>query len=181
MASPKHVLLYGPPAAGKLTLANKLAETFEIRVLDNHASIDPALRLFEFGTPEFIDLVEHLRVTLIAAAAKAGLDVVTTLVYASGEDDEHVEKLAAATEEHGGVVYRVQLQASEAVLRERLGQPSRRGTKKITDPDQLSRFLARFDTTTPMPGTALRLNTDGLTPDDVVPAIAEKASLTLRT
>lgn len=175
------MLLYGPPAAGKLTVANRLAELYDLRVLDNHASIDPSLRLFEFGTPEFVDLVEQLRVTLISAAASAGLDVVTTLVYASGEDDEHVERLASATETHGGVVHRVQLQASEGVLRERLGQPSRVGTKKITDVGQLSRFLARFDTVTPMPETVLRLNTDGLAPEEVVAAIAGQLTLTPRT
>lgn len=125
-------------------MAERLAKLYDLRVLDNHASIDPTLRLFEFGTPEFVDLVEQLRVTLIAAAAKAGLDIVTTLVYASGEDDDHVQRLATASETHGGVVHRVQLQASEGALRDRLGLPSRIGTKKMTDVGQLTRFLGAW-------------------------------------
>jgi hypothetical protein len=144
-------------------------------------SIDPALRLFSFGTPEFVELVEQIRVALIAAAAKAGLDVVTTLVYAYGEDDEHVERLAQATQNHGGVVHRVQLQAPREVLCDRLGQPSRIGTQKITDTATLGRFLARYDTETPMPGTVLRLNTDELEPDQVVAAVGKRLSLTPRT
>lgn len=180
MSSPNHVLLYGPPAAGKLTVASRLAELYQLRVLDNHASIDPALRLFSFGTPEFVELVEQVRVALITAAAKAGLDVVTTLVYAHGEDDEHVERLAQATESHGGVVHRVQLQAPREVLCDRLGQPSRIGTQKMTDTAQLGRFLTRYDTTTPMPGTVLRLDTTELEPDQVVSTVGEQLNLTLR-
>jgi hypothetical protein len=37
-------------AAGKLTVAQALAAGFDVRVLDNHASRDLALRLFALGT-----------------------------------------------------------------------------------------------------------------------------------
>ena len=49
----KHVLIYGPPGAGKLTVARSLADRYGVRVLDNHLTVDAALRLFNFGTPEF--------------------------------------------------------------------------------------------------------------------------------
>lgn len=181
MSSPNHVLLYGPPAAGKLTVANRLAELYQLHVLDNHASIDPALRLFPFGTSEFVELVEQLRVALIAAAAKADLDIVTTLVYADGEDDKHVERLAQATERHGGVVHRVQLHAPREVLCDRLGHPSRIGTQKMTDTAQLGRFLTRYDTATPMPGTVLQLDTNQYEPDQVVNTIGKQLNLRPRT
>src|SRR4029450_11513572 len=33
--------------------------------LDNHLSVDPAPRLFDFGTPGFADVVERIRVALL--------------------------------------------------------------------------------------------------------------------
>lgn len=45
----RHVLLYGPPAAGKLTVARCLAAEYGLKLLDNTLTIEVALRLFEFG------------------------------------------------------------------------------------------------------------------------------------
>lgn len=89
-------------------------------MLDNHATIDPALRLFRFGTPEFVSLVEELRVTLIPAAACAGIDIVTTLVYGHGVDEAHVRRLSAATTDNGGEVHFVQLRPTDEVLDQRV-------------------------------------------------------------
>jgi hypothetical protein len=126
-----HVLLYGPPGAGKLTVARALAHGYGPRVLDNHLSVDPALRLFPFATPAFGELVARLRVTMLEAAARAGIDVVSTLVYAHGVDDDHVAELSAASADHGAVVTLVQLCPSSEVLAERVAAPSRLGTQKI--------------------------------------------------
>ncbi|MET0144831.1 MAG: hypothetical protein ABW328_08620 [Ilumatobacteraceae bacterium] len=145
LQSCRHVLLYGPPGAGKLTVARSLGDRHGFRVLDNHLTVDPALRLFPFGSPEFGRLVEQLRVALLEAAALAGLDVVSTLVYASGIDDRHVATLVDASERNGATVTLVQLAPSAAALEARIGAPSRRGTQKVTDPALLRDLLERFD------------------------------------
>ena len=108
VSGPRHIFIYGPPAAGKLTVATALHGRYGLRVVDNHVTIDPALRLFRFGMLEFVALVEELRVTLIRAAACAGIDIVTTLVYGHGVDEEHVRRLSAATTDNGGQVHYVQ-------------------------------------------------------------------------
>src|SRR4051812_7067697 len=61
VSRPRHLLIYGPPAAGKLTVATRLADLHGLKVVDNHASVDPALRLFSFGQPQFGPLVEEIR------------------------------------------------------------------------------------------------------------------------
>ncbi|MBA2608364.1 MAG: hypothetical protein H0U92_05475 [Actinobacteria bacterium] len=49
MNSARHVVIYGPPAAGKLTVAREVSERYGYALLDNHVTFDFALRLFEFG------------------------------------------------------------------------------------------------------------------------------------
>jgi hypothetical protein len=171
------VLLYGPPAAGKLTVARCLAERHGLKVLDNHASVDPALRLFSFGEAGFGALVEEIRVALISAAARAGIDIVTTLVYAHGEDEEHVRKLTEATTRHGGVVDYVQLCPPASVLEERVASPSRATTQKLKDVATLRLVLDRHDLATPIHREDLRIDNRALTPDEVADRIADALAL----
>ena len=130
-------------------MAQVLAERYGLRVLDNHLSVDPALRLFDFGTPEFGHVVERIRVTLLRAAARAGLDVVSTFVYAHLLDDAHLDTLIAASEDSGVDVTLVQLTPSDVALEDRVGASSRAGTMKMTDPRVLRRLLIEFDLRTP--------------------------------
>lgn len=175
---PKHVLVYGPPAAGKLTVATELAARFEVTVLDNHLSIDPALRLFTFGTPEFADLVEEIRVALIGAAARAGRDIVTTLVYASRLDDEHVLRLSEATTNAGGVVHYVQLRPDDTVLEHRVTGESRITTTKISDTETLKEILATYDLTTPISEDDLTIDNSDIAAEAVANLIGQAFDLT---
>jgi DNA polymerase III delta prime subunit len=173
----RHVILYGPPGAGKLTVARALAGRYGMRVLDNHLSVDPALRLFDFGTAEFADVVERIRVTLLDAAGHAGLDVVTTFVYAHLVDDDHLACLVAASQDAGADVTLVQLAPSAEALEARVGAADRAGTNKITDPDVLRRLMFEFDLRTPAGADDLVIDNTSLSPDAVATAIAEHIGL----
>src|SRR5262245_60162761 len=173
-----HVILYGPPGAGKLTVAQALAERYGMRILDNHLSVDPALRLFDFGTPEFGDLVVRIRMTLLQAAARAGIDVVSTFVYAHVLDDQHLASLIAASADDGARVTLVQLCPSAEVLEQRVQLPSRAGTSKITDPDLLRRLLVEFDLRTPARPDDLAIDNATLPADAVADLIADHVGLT---
>jgi DNA polymerase III delta prime subunit len=173
----EHVIIYGPPGAGKLTVARALAERFGSRVLDNHLSVDPALRLFEFGTREFADLVERIRVALLQAAARAGLDVVSTFVYSHPGDDAHIDALSAASADAGAHVTLVQLAPSTEALEVRVQAPSRVGTNKITDPDLLRRLLIEFDLRTTARADDLVIDNTALPAAHVAQLIADHVGL----
>jgi ATP-dependent Lon protease len=51
--SPAPTLLFvlGPPAVGKMTVGNAIAEITGLKLFHNHLTIEPVLRLFEFGSP----------------------------------------------------------------------------------------------------------------------------------
>jgi AAA domain-containing protein len=176
----EHVILCGPPGAGKLTVARVLAERYGLRVLDNHLSVDPALRLFDFGTREFADLVELIRVALLQTAARAALDVVSTFVYAHLVDDDHLAALSAASADAGAHVTLVQLAPSTEALEERVQAASRLGTTKITDPHVLRRLLVEYDLRTPARSVDLMIDNTALSAEDAARLIADHVGLVPR-
>lgn len=180
MPGPRHVLIYGPPAAGKLTVATELSRRYAVRVVDNHASVDPALRLFTFGQPGFGELVEEIRVALIRAAARAGIDIVTTLVYGAVVDDEHVRKITEPTMSAGGQVHYVQLRPPDTVLEQRVALPSRIDTKKLADVERLRSSLRRYDLTTPIHPDDLRIDNQDVPPEAVAERIGTTFGLAAR-
>jgi DNA polymerase III delta prime subunit len=173
----EHVIIYGPPGAGKLTVARVLAERYGMRLLDNHLTVDPAVRLFDFGSPEFGDLVERLRVALLNAAARAGLDVVSTFVYAHVVDDDHLATLVSASADAGAHVTLVQLAPSTEALELRVQAASRVGTTKITDPELLRGLLTEFDLRTPAGSDDLVIDNTALAAHDAAQLIADHVGL----
>ena len=65
----KLLLLHGAPAAGKLTVAKALLRQVPGRLFDNHAAIDLARTIFDFGAPGFWELVRSLRYAALEAGA----------------------------------------------------------------------------------------------------------------
>ena len=177
MPASRHILLYGPPAAGKLTVARCLAAQYGLKLLDNTLTVEAALRIFDFGTKPFGDLVERLRLELLGAAASAGVDVVSTLVYAHPVDRAHVDRLVQASEAYGGVVTFVQLRPATAVLQTRVATPSRADVAKVRDVATLRQLLDRYDLTTPINPDDLSIDNGDLPPEEVAARIAAHADL----
>ena len=68
----KLVFLHGAPASGKLTVAKALLRVVSGRLFDNHAAIDFARTMFDFGVPGFWDLVHEVRLSARDAAVVKG-------------------------------------------------------------------------------------------------------------
>ena len=177
MPASRHILLYGPPAAGKLTVARFLASQYGLKLLDNTLTIEVVLRLFDFRTEPFGALVERLRWELFDAAAGAGLDVVSTLVYIHPIDRDYVDRLVTVTERRGGSVTLVQLRPRTAVLEERVVQPSRATMAKFKDVSMLRKVLADHDVSTPITPADLSIDNSDVPPEVVAARIAAHAGL----
>jgi hypothetical protein len=92
----KLVFIHGAPAAGKLTTARALLDRVGGRLFDNHAAIDVARTVFEFGTPEFWELVQATRVLVLESASKRDLPLlVMTFVYVDPADLPTFEQFEA--------------------------------------------------------------------------------------
>lgn len=159
------IFLYGPPAVGKLTVARLVAERSGFKVMHNHLTIDAVTPILEFGTPAFNHVVHRFRVELIQGAASAGVDLVCTFVYATG-DERVVDELVAP---YRGAVHFVQLVATHDELRRRVVDESRQAHGKIRDVEMLDDVLDRHECFLPIAGR------DGLS-IDMESTTAERAA-----
>jgi shikimate kinase len=141
----KLLFLYGPPAAGKLTVANEIAERTGFRVFHNHLTIDAILPVFEFGSPSFGKLVSLIRAETIAEAARENVDLIYTFCYAKDSDDEHIARITLAVEDNGGEVCFVLLRCSVEELNNRVASQRRAEFKKIRDAETLGTILDNND------------------------------------
>ena len=114
------VILFGPPAVGKMAVGMELERITGLRLFHNHMTIDLVLRYFDFGDPAFHRLVGESRTLIFEEVAASGLPgLIFTFVWAL--EDEHdrafVERTCEIFREQGGEVCFVELAAS---LEERL-------------------------------------------------------------
>lgn len=167
------VLLYGPPAAGKLTVANELARLTGFKMFDNHLSIDLVEAVFPRGTPSFGRAIRAVRQPMLEEAARENVSLISTYVYAHPGDMPGISWMLEATEQHGGRTQLVQLLCDRNQLAERVGADSRRTKGKIADAGLLRELLKTYDLFTPYPDRpSLQLDTTHTPPSETAAAIA---------
>jgi hypothetical protein len=156
----KLLFLHGSPAVGKLTVAKALLQLVPGRLMDNHAAIDLALTVFEFGAPGFWELVHDVRRSAMNAAAEHGVPLlVTTFCYAEPEDREQFGQIEEIVQRHGGELLPVFLHCSREEALRRVGNPDRVTRRKISSGEYLIRELDRYDLTAVPRPDCLRLDT----------------------
>src|SRR5688572_20769926 len=129
------IVLYGPPAVGKLTVARRLAERTGFRLFHNHLTVDLALSLFDFGTPGFRDLRAAVWREAFEAAFAAELDgLIFTFNPEPSVDPGFIPELLDRAHGAGGRTLLVKLTAPVEVLKARIDAGSRHDTGKLTDP-----------------------------------------------
>jgi hypothetical protein len=126
------LVIFGPPAVGKMAVAAEVARRSEFRLFHNHATIEPLLDVFDFGTPAFDTLLREFRFRVVEEAAASGTDVVATLVWAleNAEDAAGIEQWMAPYVDAGAEVAFVELYADLETRLERNRSELRLATKK---------------------------------------------------
>jgi len=151
----KLVVIYGPPAIGKFSVAKKLSEMTGYRLFHNHASLDFVSTLFEFGTPKFNHLVMKYRMEMLEEAAKSEINAIFTSAWVKGYNPKVINDLKSIIAKHGGEICFVYLYADRKELLKRAEGKSRRLYGKIKGKDQLAEFIKgrRFDRRAPISGS----------------------------
>lgn len=174
----KLLFIYGSPAVGKLTVANKIAEKTDFKVFHNHLSIDCINPIFEFGSASFGKLIDLIRTETIAEAARTGQNLIYTFCYAKDLDDAHVEKIIRAAEENGGEVYFVLLIADEAEIEKRVLEDSRKSFGKVKTVEMMRHFFETYDLFSPVPQReSLIIDNTNISPETAAEQIIERFEL----
>jgi hypothetical protein len=162
----KLIFIHGAPASGKLTVAKALLRAVPGRLFDNHAAIDVARTVFDFGAPGFWDLVHDVYCKVLEAAAAQGTPlVVMTYCYADPEDLPSFSDYEAIVLRAGGQLLPVFLSCSRQEAKRRVGNPDRAERRKITSIEGLEAFLDQNNLTRVPRPDCLSLETDTLPPE----------------
>ncbi len=169
-------MLYGPPAVGKLSVAQALAARTGFRVLHNHLLINLGFALFDRSTSESRVLVHRLRKVSLEVARENGLPgIILTYVYAR-DRDAYILGLCDWAEAQGDEVCLVQLSCTKETLEARVTQPSRSAFDKLT---RVSGLREKLELLSEPFGQvegreSLCISTDELTPDAVAETIQRR-------
>ncbi|OCT13693.1 shikimate kinase [Paenibacillus pectinilyticus] len=184
----KFVLIFGPQAVGKMTVGHELEKITALKLFHNHMTIELLHPYFGFSA-ETWRLVDLFRVEILEAVSKSDLDgMIFTYVWAFDlqSDWDFVHKICMIFESKGADVYFVELEASleERVMRNttphRLEhKPTKRNVEHSEQDLRASMEKYRLNS---IEGEIkqenyVRINNEGLSPQDVASMIKEKFHL----
>lgn len=142
----KLIVLYGPPAAGKYTIAKAVAEKTGYKLFHNHLAVDLLKSVFTFGTPDFFRLSQKMRLDIFEQAAKENIPgVIFTFVYEKKSDDDFIKKLLETVTSNGGEVVFIQIYCEKEELLKRVKEESRKQFHKVKSEEGLLKTLAHGD------------------------------------
>ncbi|WP_127573405.1 hypothetical protein [Georgenia faecalis] len=186
------LVLFGPPAVGKMTVGREIAARSAFRLFHNHAVIEPLLEVFDYGTPPFDRLLSAWRAQVVEEAASVGTDLLLTFVWGlelQADADELAAHIRPYVEKNADVAF-VELAADLNTRLQRnrteLRLAEKRSKRDVTWSDANVREMERFIMNTgpeatpgaPLPGALLltqhrhlRLDNSRLTPHEAAARI----------
>jgi hypothetical protein len=85
------LVVFGPPAVGKMTVGRAIADASDFRLFHNHHTIEPLLDVFDYGTAPFFRLLNEFRRRVLEEAAATGTDLVFTYVWDLDDERDAAE------------------------------------------------------------------------------------------
>lgn len=107
------IVVCGPQAVGKMTVAESLRDKLKYNFMMNHDSIEMSDKIFGFATPAQREFSTAFREKVFELAVKHNVDMVFTYVCAfeMPEEREYLTGLADLFQSNGGKFYFVELSA----------------------------------------------------------------------
>jgi len=146
----KLVMIYGPPASGKLTVAKELAKLTKYKIFHNQLTVD-LTSIIPFGEGKFFDLSSKLRLDMFKLAAKNKVSVISTFCYDKKTDKQFIDQLVNTYRNRKGQVHFVKLECHKDTLFKRVKQPSRKLHKKVQTKKGLHACFKKYDLFNTMP------------------------------
>jgi len=186
------IIVSGPQAVGKMTVAESLKDKIGYSLMINHDSIEVSDKIFERGSDAQKELNKLIRAGAFQTAIKYDVDMIFTFVtaYDSQEDIEYLNGLRTMFEATGGNFYFVELSANLQTRLERNVTPHRleskftkndieRSTKDLLETMEKYRLNSNEGET--ICPNHLKINNTNLSPEEVSSIIVEKFGLPIKT
>ena len=185
------IVVCGPHAVGKMTVAESLRDKLRYNMMMNHDSIELSDRIFGFATPAQKELNEDIRQKVFSLAVKHNVDMIFTYVCAFDEPEEreYLTELKDLFEQSGGQFYFVELSADIETRLARNETPHRMERKASKRDVAWSRANLLGDAEKYRLNSAegetwfenhLKIDNTNLTPDEVADRIIAAFNLTPR-
>lgn len=116
----KFILLFGPPAVGKMSVGQELTKITNLKLFHNHMTIELVIPFFDFGTKSFRRLVDMFREEIFKEVAKSNIEgLIFTFVWAFNvkKEEKYVDSIIRIFKDVDAKIFYVELESS---LEERL-------------------------------------------------------------
>lgn len=110
----KCIVIFGPPAVGKMTVGQELEKITDLKLFHNHESIELVVKYFDFGTKPFNRLNTMIRTEFLKEIAHSDLEgVIFTFVWALDlpKEFEYMAGLLSPFTEVGADIFYIELEA----------------------------------------------------------------------
>jgi len=107
------VIIFGPPAVGKMTVGLELQKLTGLKLFHNHMTIELVRNFFDWGTPQF-KLVSEFRQRIFEEVATSNLPgLIFTYVWAFDlpKEKDYIDKCCAPFRAQGAKIHFVELEA----------------------------------------------------------------------
>jgi hypothetical protein len=170
----KLIFIYGLPATGKLTVAQKLAGITGYKLFHNHLVVDMLLPVFDFGSAPFVELRERIWLSVFEHACRARLPgLIFTFNPEATVRQFFIDEVLRVIGGNGGEVIFVEMVCPIAVLKQRLDSASRLQHRKLTSVSLFEELLAASSFDAPrMPPPRISIDTSLCTPTQAAAGIA---------
>ncbi len=166
------LFISGPPAAGKLSIATRVADATGLPLFHNHLIVDAVQAVFPFGSPAFVRLREHFWLETFAAAAAEGRSLIFTFQPEPSVTPGFARAAADLFADAGGQCRFVSLELSLTGQLARIANPDRARFGKLRDPELLRRLHVDFAAAqAAMPVAELQIDTGRVSPVDAAAQI----------
>lgn len=152
-------MIIGPPAVGKMTVGQQLAEKLDYKLFHNHYSIELGLSLFSYGSEEFDTVNQGIRQLVFKTAARSTdlKGLIFTLVWAFDEEEDwqYIKEIKEVFAPYDWDFYFVELYAPLEIRLQRNNTPNRLAQKASKrDVERSARGVREME-------AQFQMNTDG--------------------
>ena len=182
------IVVSGPQAVGKMTVAESLRDKLKYNMMMNHDSIEMSDKIFGFATPAQREFNAIFREKAFELAVKHNVDLIFTYVCAfdMAEEIEYLTGLSEMFKAGGGQFYFVELSADLATRLERNETPHRMERKaskrdvswsKANLLDDMEKHRLNSEDGEVLFENHMKINNTNLLPDEVADMVIDEFKL----